>query len=443
MTNMQATKPINAGSSQAAPEQGRLSPRRVAIIAGMGSAVEFYDFSIYGLMAAYLGHKFFPSENSLTALLATLAIFGSAFIVRPLGGLFFGWLGDKYGRSKTLVVTVLGMGIGSVLMGLLPTYETFGVLASVLLLACRLAQGFFAGGELGGASTYISESVPRNRRGLYGAFNPLGAAVGLAAAPAVAAICSMLLSPEQMSSWGWRIPFLLCGPLIALTLYARMFLEDSPQFKHAVEQHKETRTPLKVLFTQYRTPLLKSVGIATAQNAMVYIGLLYFNIHLTRTLGYPASNVFLLMAAAPLLAGFFMPMFGALSDKIGRRPVILTGYASYFVLLPLAMMLMEQGSFALACFGVLLTFVPYSMVQAIGYPLYAELFPTKVRYSGAALGINFGALIGGASAPSLATWLTAVTGDHLSAAYLGMAAACLAVAVLLTVKETAYRELDD
>jgi MHS family proline/betaine transporter-like MFS transporter len=433
----------NSAVGDSAREERPLSPKRAAIISGMGSAVEYYDFVIYGLMATYLGSRFFPSQSSLAGLLATLGIFGSAFIVRPLGGIVFGWIGDKYGRSSTLVVTVLGMGVSSVLMAVLPTFDMVGMLAPVLLLICRMAQGFFAGGEVSGASTYISECAPLKHRGLYGSLNPTGVTVGLAAAPAVAGIVSTMLNHQQMLDWGWRVPFALCGPLILVTAYARLHLEDSPQFRRTLERQKKTKTPLKVLLAEHRKPLLKAIGISTAQNAMAYIGLLYFNIYLTRTLGYPGHLVYWLMALAPFFSGTLMPLFGALSDRIGRKPVMLAGYGSYIVILPVSMMLMQWHSLSLACIGALLAFVPYAMVQAVGYPLYAELYPTSVRYSGVALGINLGALIGGASIPSLSTWLTAATGNRLSAAYLGMLAGLLAVAVILTVKETAYEALED
>lgn len=411
-----------------------ISAKKVAIVSGLGSAIEYYDFALYGLLAVYLGPLFFPQEDSLTALLVTLGIFASAFVVRPLGGLFFGWFGDKYGRSKTLIITVAGMGSASLLMGCLPTYANLGVMAPAALLLCRLAQGFFAGGEVSGAATYIAECSPPAKRGFYGAFNPTGIAMGMSLAPAVIWGINSWVGTEAMADWGWRIPFLLSAPLVLITLVARLYLEDSPHFRKAQKTNTLVKTPFKTLVSECAPNLSRAVMIAIAQNAMAYIGLLYLNIHLTRSVGYPASQVLALLAFAPFMAGLLMPMCGVLSDRWGRVNAMRLGYASYFVLFPIALYLMNSGVFEYACFAVLALFVPYALVQAAGYPMYAELFPTKVRYSGVALSINIGALAGGATAPALATWLAATTGNLMSVAFVAMFAASLALIALFSLR---------
>ncbi|SOZ19513.1 MFS superfamily proline/ betaine transporter (plasmid) [Cupriavidus taiwanensis] len=420
-----------------------LSPWRVSTIAAMGSAVEYYDFALYGIMAVTVGPLFFPGQSELGAILATLGVFASAFLVRPLGGAFFGWLGDKHGRSMTLIVTVLGMGIASTIVGFLPTYEKIGIWAPILLLVCRIAQGFFAGGEVSGAVTYISECSPSNRRGFFGAFNPAGVSLGLATAAGVAGLFSYVLGHDTMREWGWRMPFLLCLPLVFMTLWARVKLEDSPRFKSISKEHKVVRTPLADVFTTYRSPLLKVIGIGIAQNACAYFGLVYLNVHLTKVMGYDSVHVFWLMALAPLAAALLMPAFGALSDTHGRRRLLIGGYLGYIVLVPISLHLMNSGEFTLAILATFLAFLPFAVVQSVGYPLYAELFPTRVRFSGVSLGFNIATILGGATTPYLSTWIVQQTGDKQSPTYFVMATAIVAVLTLLTVGETAKTALKD
>ncbi|PYB78859.1 MFS transporter [Pseudomonas sp. LB-090624] len=422
------------------PETGQ-SPWKVSIVAGMGSAVEYYDFAIYGLLASTLAKVFFPGLSPLEALLSTLAVFASAFVMRPLGGVFFGRLGDRRGRTVTLIATVVGIGIVSGIVGILPTHEQAGVLAPVMLVACRLAQGFFAGGEVSGAATYISECTPADKRGFFGAFNPAGVAIGLASAAAMAGTLSLLLTPEEMVEWGWRIPFLSCIPFIVLTLWARMKLEDSPKFKTLVESNHVVKAPVREVLRHYRKPLILATAIAFAQNSCAYLGIVYLNIHMTRTLGYEPGKVFWLMAACQLAAGLAMPSFGQLSDRIGRKHLMIIGYASYIVIIPTSMHLMGLASFALASVACMLAFVPFAITQAQGYTVYSELFPTRVRYTGIALSFNMGAILGGATTPYICTWLVSNTGLNLSPAFWVAFAATVSIIALSKIKDVARQEL--
>lgn len=438
-----ATDHSPTGDVDANKHANAMSPWRVAVIASMGSAVEYYDFALYGIMAVTVGPLFFPGQSELGAILSALGIFASAFLVRPLGGAFFGWLGDKHGRSMTLIVTVLGMGVASTILGLLPTYETVGFFAPVLLLTCRLAQGFFAGGEVSGAVTYISECAPTNRRGFFGSFNPAGVSIGIGGAAAVAGLFSYVLGAEEMRAWGWRVPFLLCLPLVFLTLWARMKLEDSPHFVSIAKDKKTVRTPLRDIFTTHKVALLKLIGIALAQSACAYLGLVYFNVHLTKVMGYNSVQVFWLMALAPAASALLMPVFGALSDTYGRRKLLITGYLGYLVLVPVCFRMINIGDFGLAVLATLIAFLPFAIVQAVGYPLYAELFPTRVRYSGVSVGFNIAAILGGATTPYLSTWLVQQTGNKESPAYFVMATALIAIVTLFTVQETSKAALRD
>lgn len=417
-------------------------PWRAAGAAGVGTAIELYDFQLYAVLAVTFSPLFFAAESSGTTLLATLGIFAVGFFVRPLGGIFFGRFGDRNGRSATLVITVIGIGIASAGIGLLPTYATVGILAPILLLMLRLAQGFFAGGELAGASTYIAECSPADRRGFFGAFNPAFATLGLTLATGTAALVQTLVGSDAMSAWGWRVPFLISIPLTILCFWARTRLEESPHFRKVMSERVVPSTPLRDLFTYHRTALLKVIGLAFAQNAAGYVCLVYLNIHLTRTLGYDRGAVFWLLTLVTFVAALLMPFAGGLSDRMGRKPLLAIGFVAYIVLAPAMMHLAALGNFTVTCMAVAISVLPFILVQAIGYPLYAELFPTSVRYSGVATGFNVATILGGGTAPYVAAWLTSATGSSFAPAYYVVGTSLAGLLTLATVRETAAKPLE-
>lgn len=428
---------IAAGGRASGPR----SARRVAVAAGVGTVIEYYDFSVYGYLAVTISPLFFPNHSPVAALLSTLAIFATAFVVRPLGGIFFGRLGDRLGRRKLLLVTVLTMGVASTVTGLLPTYSSVGLLAPALLLLARLGQGFSAGGEVGGAATYIAECAPERKRGLYGACTPIGAATGFASAAACAGIVSGLLTDAQLSAWGWRIPFLVALPLGVFCLYIRLRLEDSPAFEALVENADVARTPIKDLLRTELPSVVRVAGLGTAQNAGAFISLTYMNIYLSNVLGYDASHTYWLTVAGAVFAAALMPLAGGLSDHTGRRRMLTIGLLAYVVVPVPAMALMGLDNFLLAGVAMLLLFLPFAVVQATGYPTYAELFSARVRYSGVALGFNIGALLGGGFAPYIATALVDATGNRLAPAGFLIVAALVGLLSMVRLEETAKAEL--
>ncbi|QIB64548.1 MFS transporter [Kineobactrum salinum] len=419
------------------------SPWRASIAAGLGTAIEYYDFQLYAVLAVTLSPLFFSTQDPNTALLSTLAIFAGAFVARPLGGVFFGLFGDRYGRTAALMLTVVGIGVASALIGLLPTYAVIGVAAPMLLLFLRLMQGFFAGGEITGAATYIAECSPPDRRGFFGAFNPAAATLGLTAATAVAGLTGVIFGSEATQEWAWRIPFLLSIPLIALCLWARFRIEDSPKFRQIMLEHKVVKAPLKTLFTEHRRAVLQVISIGFAQNAAGYVSIIYLNIHLTRTLGYDPVAVFWLISITTFIASLFMPFVGGLSDRFGRKPLLTIGFAGYIVLTPITFYAASLGSFAMCAAAVVLGILPFIIVQAVGYPLYAELFPTRVRYSGVSLGFNIATILGGGTAPYIAAWLTAASGHHLAPSAYVVVAAIIGLTTLVGLRETADRPLEN
>ena len=416
---------------------------RAVSAAGLGTAIELYDFQLYAVLAVTFSPLFFSPGNPTAALLATLAIFAVGFFVRPLGGVVFGLIGDRRGRAMTLMITILGIGVASAGIGLLPVYATVGLAAPALLLILRMAQGFFAGGELTGASTYIAECSPPTRRGFFGAFNPGFATLGLTFANAAAGLTRSIAGPEAMQTWGWRVPFLLSIPLTLLCFWSRSRLEESPHFRAVLAEKKVPHAPLSEILSSYRRELAQVIGLAFAQNAAGYVCLVYLNIHLTKTLHYDSTQVFWLLAVVTFVASLLMPVAGAMSDRIGRKPLLAAGLIGYVVLAPTSMYAATLGSFAITCIAVSVSVLPFIVVQGVGYPFYAEVFPTRVRYSGISAGFNIATILGGGTAPYIAAWLTTYTGSSLSPAWYVVGAALLGLLTLTTVKETARVALRD
>ncbi len=420
----------------------RAIARKAALAAAAGTAIEYYEFGVYGYMAALIGPLFFPADHPTAALLSILAIFGSAFLMRPIGGIVLGRLGDRVGRRAVLLVTVLGMGIATAAVGLLPTAATAGVAAPVALLLARLAQGFFSGAEVTGAATYLAESAPRGRRGFYGAFTPVGVAIGGALAATVCGLTTALVGAEQMHAGGWRIPFLAALPLVLLSALIRKRVDESVAFRQSAARHETVKAPLSELFAHHRAALLKVFLISLGQNAGYWVGFIFMNIYLTSYLKYDKASVFTLMAVISLAMAALMPLWGGLSDRIGRRRVLLVGFAGYIALIFPMMVLMNQQSFALAALAMFVVALPMPAVQSVGYPTYAEQFPTRVRYTGMAFSFNFGAMLGGGVTPYLATALIGSTGNLMSPAFLMVGALVIGSLALLRMRETADAALD-
>ncbi|OZE20479.1 MFS transporter, partial [Rhodococcus sp. 05-2255-1e] len=323
MTNVDQPSAVTS-----APKADTTTARRAALAGGVGTLIEYYDFAVYGFLAVVIAPLFFPSTSPGVSILATLAVFGVAYVARPLGGIFFGRLGDRKGRRQALVVTVVCMGIACGVLGMLPTHSSVGVLAPILLVIIRLAQGFSAGGEIGGAATYIAESAPPNRRGFFGSFTPVGSTLGFAVAAAVVGVVALVTTDDQMSSWGWRIPFLLALPLALVCLRVRLKLEDSPEFEEMAAKNEVAKSPLSDVVKKQPWSVLRVVGIAIAMNGSGYIGLTYFSVYLINDLGFSKDSVYWTSAIAIALACATFPLSGMLTDRFGRKPVLLSGYVA-------------------------------------------------------------------------------------------------------------------
>ncbi|MEV0372014.1 glycine betaine/L-proline transporter ProP [Streptomyces sp. NPDC050636] len=424
--------------------------KRAVSAAALGNAMEWFDFGVYSYLAVTLGHVFFPSGNPTAQLLSTFGAFAAAFLVRPIGGMVFGPLGDRIGRQKVLAITMIMMAVGTFAIGLIPSYASIGVGAPILLLVARLVQGFSTGGEYGGASTFIAEYAPDKKRGFLGSWLEFGTLVGYVGGAGLVTLMTAALSADDLHSWGWRIPFLIAGPMGIIGLYLRMRLEETPAF---AQLEKEARTKEKVrreaekrigiremVFGQWRAMLL-CIGLVLVFNVTDYMLLSYMPSYLTSELKYDETDALMVVLAVMVLMMCVQPFAGRLSDRFGRRPVIATGCVGFLVLSVPALLLIRQGSlFAIAlgmgALGLLLVCFTSSMPSAL-----PALFPTKVRYGSLSIGFNISVSLFGGTTPLVVTALIGATGDRMMPAYYMMAAAVIGGIAVLLMSESARKPL--
>lgn len=432
-------KPEASGDGASLPGEGPSSTPgarkpaiwRTAIAGGAGSVIEYYDFSLYANLAIYLAAVFLARTDPGTAILDTLAVFGSGFLMRPVGALFFGWLGDRHGRRTSLLTSVVLMGLASSAVGLLPSYASVGVVAPVLLLVMRLLQGFCAGGEASGASTYIAETAPARLRGFFGAFNPAGIAIGTAAAGGLAAAVNGIVGDTAMGQWGWRIPFLLSLPLSFAVLYLRTRLPESAQFTKNVRTGVAAASPFRAALKDEWPALLKLVVLSFSMTCTGYVGHVYLNTYLTKELHYPASQALSTNSAITLVFALLMPFAAWSSDRFGRRQVYGAAMVGYVILALPAFLWMAPGSGVPLGLAMAVSFVPWVFSQAVGYPLFAELFTSRARMTGVAFGFSIGTILGGGFGPYIAQLLTTTSGWNLApAAYMAGSALIGLIALL-------------
>ena len=317
--------------AKAAESEVVLDPKRDRLVitaSSLGTVFEWYDFFVYGILAALIGKLFFPADNPTAATLASLAIFGAGFGVRPFGAILFGYFGDKIGRKYTFLVTITLMGVATAAIGLLPTFETAGIWAAALLLLMRCLQGLALGGEYGGAAIYVAEHAPQGKRGQYTSWIQASVAGGFLLAVIVVLITRQSMSTEAFEAWGWRVPFLLSVVLLGISVWIRMQLSESPTFKRMKEEGKGSKSPLLDSFGNKRNlklVLLALLGLTAGQAVVWYTGQFYSLFYLTQTLKVEANTANIMIAVALLAATPFFVIFGSLSDKIGRKPIIMLG----------------------------------------------------------------------------------------------------------------------
>jgi MFS transporter, MHS family, shikimate and dehydroshikimate transport protein len=380
---------------------------KVATASLIGTAIEWYDFFLYGTAAALIFNKlFFPTFDPMVGTLLAFSTYAIGFIARPLGGLVFGHFGDRIGRKTMLYLTLLLMGLATAVVGILPTYHTLGIWAAVLLTACRLIQGFGLGGEWGGAVLMAVEHAPDHRKGFFGSWPQLGAPLGLVLGTLVFSIFSGTMSEAQFIAWGWRLPFLFSIVLVIVGLWIRFTIAESPEFQKIKDAKQEVRIPVIDAILTHPKSILLAMGARFAENGFFYVYATFVLAYATQALGMHKQDILTGVLIAAFIETFTIPAFGALSDAIGRRPVYIFGAIfSALMSFPLFMLLGTRSP-QLGWIAIVLGLaVGHAAMYGPQASFFAELFGTKVRYSGVSLGYNLASIFAGALSPIIATYL--------------------------------------
>jgi len=439
--------------------------KRAVSAAALGNTMEWFDFGVYSYVAATLGRVFFPSSSPSAQVISTFATFAAAFLVRPLGGLVFGPLGDRIGRKRVLSATMLLMAAGTFAVGFLPGYRTVGLAAPMLLLVCRLVQGFSTGGEYAGATTYIAEYSPDRKRGFLGSWLDFGTFVGYSMGSGLVTALTALLSEGQMLSWGWRVPFFVAGPLGLVGLYMRLRLEETPAFQQVEAEHEHEhpqpaaeeepedgedrleqarmsgRGRLKELVTRHWQAMLICVGLVLLYNVTNYMVTAYLPTFMTKSVGLPSLTSDLLVLGTMVLVVLTITTVGRSSDKFGRRPMFLWAGLAMIVLATPAFMLIKQGGIVLPAVGCVilgLLLVCFAGTSASTLP---ALFPTHLRYGGLSVAFNVSVSLFGGTTPLFTSWLVERSGNDLVPGFYLMVAGAIGVVAALFLRETAGRPL--
>jgi len=413
--------------------------RRATAGAAIGNATEWFDYGAYGYVANEITDNFFPHAG----FVGTALVFAVSFVLRPLGGLFWGPLGDRVGRQRVLALTIVLMAGSTFLVGCLPTYDTIGAWAVVLLVLLRVVQGFSTGGEYGGAATYMAEYAPDRRRGFFGSFLEFGTITGFTAAIAVVSLTRLLIGDDAMTEWGWRVPFLIGGPIGVVGMYVRLRLEESPVFVELEESDQvedAAPTALKELVGSFWKPILTLMGLVAALNIANYTLLTYMPTYLTDEAGFSASHADLLVIIGQLCMLLFIPVAGGLSDRVGRKPLWAASFIGLVVLAVPMFLLIAQGFWS-AVIGFAVMGIVYVAQLATISATFPAMFPAPVRYGGMAIGYNVSTALFGGTALYVNDALIGATGNNLMPAFYMIFGSLIGLVALFFVIETAGKPI--
>ncbi|MDT7752983.1 MAG: hypothetical protein QOD96_6645 [Pseudonocardiales bacterium] len=436
-------------------QAGQLDERSVRKIAGLslvGASVEWFDFFLYGTAAALVFPKiFFPNADPATGVLLSFATFGVGFVARPVGGVIWGHFGDKVGRKKAFLAALITMAVGSVLIGLMPTYAAIGVAAPILLTVLRFVQGLAVGGQWGGAVLLATEFAPKHKRGLYGSVAQIGVPVGVLLGTVAYFFLSLVMSADAFLSYGWRIPFVASVLLVGVAMYAHSRLEETPAFTHLQQLAAEreaasgvvSRSPvLEVLRTSWRRVLLAG-GAFTVVNTTFYIYITFLQDYGVRILHMSRSTVLLAIAIVAIIQIPALAGFAAISDRIGRRKMYLAGSIGTAIWAFPLFWLVDTATGWGMTLGLLGGQITLSMMYGPLAAFFSEMFSAKFRYSGASLGYQLGALLGGAISSLVAAWLFTEFHSNVPISLYIIAVSLIAIACVLALTETYQHDMDD
>lgn len=424
----------NSATPASPPEPDQKTVRKAVAASAIGNATEWFDYGLYAVSVVYITQHFFPGEHGQLLALLTFAV---SFIFRPLGGIVWGPMGDRLGRKAVLALTILLMAGSTFCIALLPSYDTIGVAAPIILMLLRVVQGFSSGGEYGGAATFMAEYAPDHRRGFFGSFLEFGTLAGMAAGSLIVLLLQLGLGEETMMDWGWRLPFLLAGVLGVVGLYMRTKLDESPVYTELEDsdQGKSVKEVFRVLFADYWKQLLILGGMVVAVNVVNYTLLSYMPTYLQDPVGMDGNASLTVMFLAQAFMMILIPFGGMISDKVGRKPVWYFSLSGLFVASIPMFMLMANGFvwalIGLAVLGVL--YIPQLSTISATFP---AMFPGPVRFAGFAISYNVSTALFGGTAPSVNDALIGSTGNPIIPAYYVMGACVIGFIATLFMKET-------
>lgn len=382
---------------------------RVLLASLIGSSIEWFDYFLYGTVAALIFNQlYFPAEDKTVGTMLAFMSFGLSFFIRPFGGIFFSHIGDKIGRKKTLVLTLALMGGATVLMGLLPTYQAIGIAAPILMILLRLVQGLGIGGEWGGAMLLAVEYAPKEKRGLFGAVPQMGVTLGMLLATLALTIMTML-PEEDFMSWGWRVPFIGSALLVFLGLWIRKGIDETPAFKKNQEEGKVVDVPLFETLRTHKKEVLIAIGAKCVETGPFYIMFTFIMYYATQVLTFERGQVLNAVTIATLITTFLIPVMGAISDKIGRKTVYFAGVIALMLYAFPYFWMLNTGSVLWLNIATIVGLgIVWTPITAVLGTMFSEIFKSNVRYTGITLGYQIGAALAGGTAPMVALWLLKV-----------------------------------
>jgi MFS transporter, MHS family, proline/betaine transporter len=418
---------------------GSMRTRAVAA-ASIGNFLEFFDFVIYGFLAGVIGRLFFPAADPVTSLLSSFATYGVGFLMRPVGSIAIGAYADRYGRKAALILTITMMALATLVTGLIPTYDQIGLLAPIILVICRLLQGFSLGGEWGGAAAFMVEYAPKGRRGWVGSWQQSSTTVGVLVGSLTIALLNYTMSADTLNAWGWRLPFIIGAIVGPVGFYLRASINETPMYEQVVTTSTVERHPISTTLRKDLRNLLVAFGISINAAVPFYIYFVFMPSFATQRLGIASATALFSTSIVSFVAIVLMPITGALSDRVGRKPLILGSTIGALVTsYPLFLLITSHPSFGTLVTAQVIGIVFVSMFSGPLPAILCEMFPTNVRVTSLSIGYTLAVTIFGGFAPFIGTFLVNVTGNPISPTYYVMSAAIVSTIVAaFFYRETAF-----